>query len=515
MNLTAVLRLAGAGLHAMPEPEHEGFITRGYEAAHDHGRWWDAALRLEATIGLPIPAATETTARENLRRLTANPDRLLCNRPDIPCLRAKAKLNPHNFRETFLAYGALIRWRRSDWAHHAALTLVAAMHRALRPDGRLDCTRLGLAGQVPMTYDPSHTERPDDPWFDGTATSGRALEALVWLHELTGEPTMLALAERIAEHHLRTSINRDGTLRAEIVAPDNVGHNHSYHGTLRGLLLYGLHTGQREFTNTVAATYRSGVRFSLVKESGWAPHDLGRLRFPNPHGDPVADPASAGDSAQLALWLARDTGAHDLWDDVERLVRARLIPTQLTAQEIADHPAQGFTARDRGAWRIHGQCHAEKGCTPDVHAALIHSLCDIHAHGCSLTPGDTRINLHFDADNKQVTVHCTRKNRAHVQVVLKQPTRLRIRLPGWAPLPSVEVTLNLAPVPWRREGGYVMPDGGELPAGSDVRLTFDLPLRTTEELMPSGRAYQFQWWGDEIAGVSPPEGPLPFYPEAH
>jgi hypothetical protein len=82
-------------------------------------------------------------------------------------------------------------------------------------------------------------------------------------------------------------------------------------------------------------------------------------------------------------------------------------------------------------------------------------------------------------------------------------------------LPSVEVTLNLAPVPWRREGGYVMPDGGELPAGSDVRLTFDLPLRTTEELMPSGRAYQFQWWGDEIAGVSPPEGPLPFYPEAH
>jgi hypothetical protein len=266
MNLTAVLRLAGAGLHAMPEPEHEGFITRGYEAAHDHGRWWDAALRLEATIGLPIPAATETTARENLRRLTANPDRLLCNRPDIPCLRAKAKLNPHNFRETFLAYGALIRWRRSDWAHHAALTLVAAMHRALRPDGRLDCTRLGLAGQVPMTYDPSHTERPDDPWFDGTATSGRALEALVWLHELTGEPTMLALAERIAEHHLRTSINRDGTLRAEIVAPDNVGHNHSYHGTLRGLLLYGLHTGQREFTNTVAATYRSGDRFSLVKE---------------------------------------------------------------------------------------------------------------------------------------------------------------------------------------------------------------------------------------------------------
>ena len=87
----------------------------------------------------------------------------------------------------------------------------------------------------------------------GTATSGRALEALVWLFESTGEPAVWDLAQRLAKHHLEYSTNRDGTVREEIVDPDNVGHNHSYQGTLRGLLLFGLASGQKEYIDVIEA----------------------------------------------------------------------------------------------------------------------------------------------------------------------------------------------------------------------------------------------------------------------
>ena len=153
--------------------------TGGYEVAHDLGRWWDAVLRLEEAIGFVIPAEYEAACLGNLQRLTDNPDRLLMNRRDIPWLRGEVRINPHNFRESLLAFGGLVRRRHSRWARKAGLHLVRVMDRSLRADGSFDFTRLGSWGHVPHTQDPSHTEVKRGGWFDGTATSGRSLEALV------------------------------------------------------------------------------------------------------------------------------------------------------------------------------------------------------------------------------------------------------------------------------------------------------------------------------------------------
>jgi len=260
MDLHARLQMAGAGLLAILDPEKEFMPTGGYEVAHDLGRWWDAMLRLEETLEFAIPAELEAAALRNLQRLTDNPDRLLMNRTDVPWLKEKAKINPHNFRETLLAFVGLVRRRQSLWARDAALHLARTMDRILQADGRLDYAGLGSWGQLPHTQDPSHTEAKRGNWFDGTATSGRAIEGLVWLYEATGAEEALDAARRIAEHHLALSTNRDGSVRHEIVDPENIGHNHSYHGTLRGLLLFGLLTGQRDYVDVVVATYRNAVR---------------------------------------------------------------------------------------------------------------------------------------------------------------------------------------------------------------------------------------------------------------
>jgi len=467
VDLKTRLELAGNVLLAMLDPDKEFMPTGGYEVAHDLGRWWDAALRLEETIGFVIPAELEARSLRNLQRLTDNPDRLLMNRMDVPWLNDRAKINPHNFRETLIA-----------------------------------------------TEDPSHSEPKRGGWFDGTATSGRALEALVWLFESTGEPSVLDLARRIAEHHLEYSTNRDGTVRSEITDPDNVGHDHSYHGTLRGLLLFGLLTGQKEYVDVVEATYRNGVRNRIVKESGWAPHDLGELRFPNDHGDPVTDPASTGDSAQLALWLALHAGCDDLLDDVERLVRARLLPAQVTDEDIQNNPDRTFTSKERGAWCIHGPSHAGKGsrCTPDVHASVIHTLCDIHSQILTRTSTGIRVNLHFDTENEVLKVVGTRNQKAKVTVTVKQPDNVLIRIPGWAPEPSICLTVDGKTCPLRRTGSFAWIPVDILKIGSEIQLLHDLPERHAEEEMPSGRRYRFMWRGDEIIGIDPQESEMPFYP---
>ena len=512
MNLKTRLEIAGAGLLAMLDPDKEFMPTNGYEVAHDLGRWWDAALRLEETIGFVIPAELEAASLRNLQRLTDNPDRLLMNRMDVPWLQEKAKINPHNFRETLLALGGLVRRRQSLWARDASLLLARTMDRILQADGRFDYTGLGSWGQVPHTEDPSHTEAKRGNWFDGTATSGRALEALVWLFEVTSAPEVLDVARRIAEHHLASSTNRDGSMRQEIVDSENIGHNHSYHGTLRGLLLFGLLTGKRDYVDVVEATYRNAVRNRIVKESGWTPHDLGKLRFPNGNGDPVTDPASTGDSAQLALWLALRAGCDDLLDDVERLVRARLLPAQMTDEDIQSNLGRTFAPRERGAWCIHSSSHAGKGCTPDVHAAVTHTLCDIHSHILTRTATGIRVNLHFDTENETLRMISTRGQEAKVTVTVKRPDTVLIRIPGWAPDPSIRLAVDGKTCPLRRTGVFVWIPVDALKIGSEIELSHDLPERYTDEVMPSGRCYRFKWLGDEITGIDPQEDGLPFYP---
>jgi hypothetical protein len=246
-------------------------------------------------------------------------------------------------------------------------------------------------------------------------------------------------------------------------------------------------------------------------ESGWAPHDLGMLRFPNAQGDPVADPASAGDSAQLALWLALYAGCTDLFDDVERLVRARLLPAQLTAEEVACHPERTFAAREQGAWAIHAPCHAGKGCTPDVLAAVTHTLCAIQRHICMRTDIGLHINLHFDYQDADLSIVSHRGQRAEVMVTVFKTNRLLIRIPRWVPQDTVTLEIDGTPAPVKRLGAYVCIEPGRLKSGSCVTLLHDLPERVSEEQMPSGQVYTFRWHGDEIMGVSPRDNSLPFY----
>ena len=495
------MRRAGNCCLAWLDPNHDFFPTGGYEVAHDTGRWWDAILRLEAATGFEIPPELEAAMLRNIQRLMGNPDALLMNDPCLELPRNTARINPHNFREALLALSALVKHRQNDWARQTGHRLLGTIDRCFQPDGRFDYTLLKCWGKIPLSTDPCHVQPPGATWFDATANSGRALEAILCFHQASGDPLAMKVARRIARHHLANSVNADGSIRPEIIDPNNVGHNHSYLGTLRGLLQFGLLEEQQQYVDVIAATYLNSLWKHNSSHSGWTPHDLGKIRFPDSAGDPVGEHGSCSDIVQLALWLALHTGQTDLLDDTERLIRARLVPSQI------DNTAN---PRQHGAWGVYGHPFG-RGSILDVFAAVIHSLVDVHQH--IVTPTDNgghSVNLHFSVDTPHLTVRDLRTDCGRLQIIPKQPNRLRIRVPAWAPRETISLTASGKSLPLGWDGSYLLVSAKDAKADSPVELSYGLPERETVEVMPvSSREFRLSWRGDEVVACDPQ---VPIYP---
>ncbi len=473
-------------------PKEDFLPTGGYEVAHDTGRWWDAMLRYEVITGTRIPAQAEAAMMKNLRTLTDN---------DAALLTAKL-CNPHNLRETLLAYTALVRHRQSDWAKQQGRKLIATIQSLIEADGQMDYNKLAALTGKPLTKDKLMMLRsPAGEWFNATGSTGRAIEAIIWFHEATGDKDALALAKRLAETHLRQDIDPSGKVRAELLDPAHIGHTHSYCGTLRGLLLYGLASGDKTYVDAVANTYRKGLWGTAITHSGRTPHDQGTHRFNDKEGDSIGETASCGDVAQIALWLALRAGQADLLDDVERMIRARLLPSQ---------KVDPTNARNDGAWGVYSHPFGF-GSILDVFAAVLHSLTAFQEHIVTrAADGEVSVNLHFDIETPFITVQSRRTDKAELLVTPKQSSDLRLRVPGWAARDSVKLSIAGKALPLIWDGPFLKISRTEAAIGQMITLEHDMPRHETMEEMPvSHRQFHLSWRGDEVIACDPK---VPIYP---
>lgn len=468
--------------------------TGGYEIAHDTGRWWDAMLGYEAATGERIPENVEAAMLANLRAMTDNPAAILLNIYGKP---ESQVVNLHNIRETMLTYAALVKYRANDWARTQGERLIVAIEGLLNPDGQVDYDRLTtlMGGR---TINPDLLMRPyapDGEWFDSTGTTGRAIEAILCFAEITGDDRAVKLAGRLAETHLRMIIDPSGKVRSELLDSNHVGHNHSYCGTLRGLLRYGLMTHKPQYVNAILDTYRNGQWGTTISHSGWTPHDLGKLRFPNDDGDPVGEHGSCADVLELALWLGMEAAHPDLLDDAERLIRARLLPSQM---RDPDNP------RNDGAWGVYGHPFGF-GSILDVFAAVLHALVDVDGRTVTVAKdGTVSINLHFTCDTPAASVTVDREKAAAVTVTPKRNGPVRVRVPNWAPRDSVRIETGGKVLTPRWDGVYLALEAAEVFAGEAVVVRYELPEKeTTEEMPVSKRKFKLSWRGDEVIACDP------------
>ena len=509
MRLRESMELGGQHLLGWLDPERDYLPTGSWAITHDLGRWWDAMLRLEAATGFVIPGHMEGASLRNLHWLTDNPDGLLWVPRGLDWQKMKFEL--HSLREGILAFAALAHFRGNAWAKQAGRKYLESIDRALRDDGSWDFEAFAYTDEYRNgdNLEPGHTPE-NESRFQLTVQHGRCLEALIWYYRWTGEPLAMELADRIARFHLEYAITESGAVPEHLAGSDSQqGDRQSYLYTLCGLLLYGVTTHQREYVDAVAPTYETGVP-DLVNECGWVAHDLGRLVFPDATGNPLANTESTGAAARLSLWMAIHTHDASCYDDVERLVRARLFPGQRRLADNSDDDSDD--AKAIGGWGGNDYPHAGKGYNPSGTAEIVHTMAAIYQSVATRDEDGLHIHLHFDYEGDAVCVSVERDSESRITVVPRVDDNLMLRVPGWAPPESVRVQVDGADVDVRWVGAYVFLSREQIRVGRQIVLRHGLPTRRTWETMPAGDSYEFAWRGDEITGVYPNDRPLPFYP---
>ena len=491
---------------------------------HNVGRWWDAMLRLEEATGFAIPPHMEGGMLANTHAFFDNPDKL-CWTPLEPKY-GEPVFEVHSLREGLLALNALARYRGSEWAAEKGHRMLETVDRLSDDDGNWDWDGFDYRRRVKdaLKDDPEQLEKRAVE-TSRVESHGRLIEALVWFYESTNDSLALDLAGRFARYHLKNSASADGTFNDA----SGSSHTHSYLGMLRGLLLYGVATGQHEYVDAVAATYEVTIP-RMVKESGWACHDL----FAD---DPKrGETTSPGDAAQIALWLALNAGRPEHLDDVERIVRARMIPSQVTEPPpllptVDDGADEHRDIQNRAVGAIGGMHkgpHSGKANTTDVTAACLHTLIDVYNNIVVPTDAGLAVYFHFDYEDASIAVRSERNENARVSVTSRTGEDLLVRIPRWTPDESVRFTDDGEPVTPSRIGDFAYFPGKS--STREVVLVYDLPERRTTETIgdhvvfvtESFRArhsgtrteHELTWRGDEIVGICPNDDWLPFYPTA-
>jgi len=479
------------------QPDYHAELQRWWPA-HNLGRWWDAMLRLEEAVGFVIPKTIEAAMVENTHRFFDNPDHICLNPDPGPHWIGSTEMcliwDLHSLREGLLALHGLAKWRKSDWAASMGRKMIESLEAKLREDGTWDqeafdaCRKRGKA--VIHNLDPCDTH-------------GRLIEALIWFFEATGEPAALRFAHRLASFHLANTTMPDGTINPKAHAD----HTHSYLGTLRGLLLYGAFTRQHEYVERVAKTYSVTVS-TVVRPSGYTSHNMVAESF--------GETTSPGDAVQLALWLG-ELGYPEFLDDAERLVRARILPSQIREAPpllpmVDDHKDahKDLAKRIVGAYGgCHSHPHGGKSAVTDVTSADVHTLVDVYHRVAALRDGGLEVVLHLDQESKHAHVACKRAERGLVTVTPKQAGPVAIRVPQWASSGKIVMQVDGKPVAPVVAGHFART--GRVHAGSKVTMEYDLPERRTRET-GLGAEYEIAWRGDDVMGVSPNADFLPFYP---
>ena len=308
---------------AWPEPRLS--FSPVHSEAHVPGRHLNALLAAEGLLGIEVdPVAVDRHAAAVFFSYSGE--------PPLPLNRVSrdgqlGPFCPHNLREGFHGLAGLARWRGSEQAVETARRSVALIARAWRPSNDW---------LVPIDADCANLTH--------VQSLGRAIGPLVKLWRTTGEQAFLELAARAAEAAL-DAYPADGAFRGDALGT----HAHSITSTLSSLAQLADATADADLLARASAFYANGL-WTIRDELGWV------IESTAPDANPdKGETNSSGDIVETALILAAHGDAAAA-DDVERIVRAHLLPSQLRdfawipASTATDDGTTDVAARLHGAW---------------------------------------------------------------------------------------------------------------------------------------------------------------------
>ncbi len=430
-----------------------------------------------------------------------------------------------------------------------ASTLTALAHLAKRDPGGVWKTAMRrlVDGMVELAvvdgdlayYWPScivaTKERPPRPPvptrpFDCEGTI--VVHGLVRAYNVLRYEPALVLARKYINYLRQSFYGPDGSFRASPTIPAQA----HFHAHARGLLAmeeYAEAAGDKELMRFVVqafelardqgSNFRPGVsHYDLVRTPG-----AGLLGFfPEWANSPVrqtSETCQVGDMIVLALRLS-EAGEGDYWDDADRWIRNQLVENQLVetdwvselGKKVGDPLQTGnHVTTDRVAERNRG-AFAGSPSPNEWHSRdskTKHAL----GHCCTVNGSKTlfwawerilryrngklKVNLLLNRASRWADVESYIPYEGRVQVKVKQPLELSLRIPEWvAPeQASCEVDGQERKLGWNGRYAKV----GNVAAGSIVSLTFPISERT-EVVWVEKRRYKIVRKGNEVVSIDPP-----------
>ena len=369
--------------------------------------------------------------------------------------------------------------------------------------------------------------------------SSRIPHGLVHANRLLGYEPALVLARKIINFLRRYFYAPDGTFWA---TPGNplMAHFHAHANGLLAMQEYAQDTGDEELMDFVVRSFHWAKELGATVQ--WQPSKYAFAAvpaatlvgyFPEWTLSPLweqSEICEVTDMIALALRLS-EAGIGDYWDDADRWIRNMLIEGQLTSTDWAYRLAGGsvpsavgpYDSADRVPERnlggFAGSASANDWYVGDIHA--IGHCCT--ANGARVLywiwerilrhqDGKLRVNLLLNRASPWADVDSYIPYQGRVDVKIKQPVDLSLRIPEWVALGETRCQVNAGERSLGWDGRYAQV--GEVKPGDLVTLTFPIFERTDVVDIEKER-FTLVRKGNEVVYIDPPGRTCPLYQRQH
>ena len=376
---------------------------------------------------------------------------------------------------------------------------------------------------------PPDTQMPVGVW--ASAQSGWVVQGLAQAYRFLGYEPALELAGKLSRYlkdHSKYYAADGAFLWDGPIGPDRPGratvahfHHHTY--PLLGLVEYGMLSGDREMIEFGHNGFQYGIA-NGEPLTGYFPENLKTPELEHSELCEVAD--------MIALGLKlTEAGAGDYWDDVDRWTRNMFAEGQLTqcdwierlphtAAAGDDEPhrtSDRVAERNLGAfagWPTANDWYVGEGpgimhCCTGNGARAIYYIWESILH---YRDGNLRVNLLLNRASQWADVESHIPYVGQVDVKVKQPVALSIRIPEWVKPAETRVQVNGVDrrVSWA--GRYA--DVGQVNPQDTASVTFPIAERTDTVYVEKKR-YTLVRKGNDVVAIDPPGRYNPLYQRAH
>jgi hypothetical protein len=473
--------------------------------SHNVGRCIWGGMLAEETMGVSFPEKGYSIL---LRQFRASFDNNDCVNAYVDSEQGGAVcMAGHNLREGLYGLVGLIRTRNSDWARQTAAKMVATLESITTEDGHLSpelaqskmsVKLLGLGSDV--------------------TTSGRLIEPLVAYYKLTGDVKSLELAGKYAKATLASVFTEDGDI-GPLKGWD--AHIHSICSSLAGIAAYAQETKNEKLLSRCGQIVDRGIAKYSTKW-GW----VDELMPSHPVDEHLRGEINqTADVVRIALILG-NSGQPKYYELAEQYIRGVLLHAQHRQPDISKfmHQSQNpvgdkekaVVERSIGGYgMILPNDRMKEGAWPvsvlDITSGAIHGLCEAWKYRVTEDANAINVNLLFDTVHPCIEVKSFLPFQGRIECFVKKSKKLRIRIPSWVDIKTVEVEIEGQKVKdiVKISCGYLECPGSV--AGRTIICNFNLKVRTEKEIV-EGEEYTATWCGDQIIQILPrgKVSPMPF-----